>query len=170
MQQLASPAHPRRVLGNLGQSPNARSPAIFASKAFVAPTPGSKASGPKVVKPVMKKATLVPKASPAPISSPEGEAFGVRGVFSRTRGPAPPVIEAAWGEVGVLQSEKGPPPQWALEKAAAAAEAERAAFAIAEFVRTHPDAELLSGGKVRCSTTGHEIPLDLFWLKVRRLW
>ena len=43
--------------------------------------------------------------------------------------------------------------------------AERDALEIASFLESHEDAELLPGGKVRCTTTGHEMPLDMYWLR-----
>ena len=109
------------------------------------------------------------------------------GVFSRTRGPAPttqvafgtiegvleevigsmpPVVVTPWGDVGVLQRDRGPTPAHVLEAEERAAEAERPAAAVSEFIASHADAQLLPGGKkVRCNTTGHELPANLFWLK-----
>ena len=117
--------------------------------------------------------------SPGPFS---GEAFGVRGVFSRARGPSPattiafgsiegileeaigsmpPAVVTPWGDIGVLQRERGPTPAHVLEAEERAAEA----LAVSAFIESHADAQRLPGGKkVRCLTTGHELPLNLFWM------
>ena len=94
-------------------------------------------------------------------------AFGEQGILEDTVGHMPPVVEAM-GEVGVLQATRGPTPAWALQQEAEernqSAKSERDALAIAAFIESHSDAQLLPGGKVRCETTGHEMPLDMYWL------
>jgi hypothetical protein len=118
---------------------------------------------------------------PAPSPTWSGEAFGRRGVFSRIMGRAPQPASAfgiegvreadkghmpeeaeAYGESGVLQSERGHTP---VAHRGEGRTAERSALEIATFLEEHSDAELLPGGQVRCTTTGHKIPIDLYWLK-----
>ena len=93
---------------------------------------------------------------------PEQEVFGKRGVFSSVRGAAPPVT-SAFGKSGVLEETRGPTPEWALvDEAKERAAAVRLAN-VARFVEEHEDAVVV-GRKVRCTTTGHELPMDMFWL------
>ena len=116
-----------------------------------------------------------------------GEFFGRRGLFSSKRGPTPSLVTAfgisgiledvpgkppqtieVMGEAGVLEDTRGPTPAGVLaaqaEERARTAKSERDALAIADFLERHADAKLLAGGKVQCTTTGHEMPLDLYWL------
>ena len=94
------------------------------------------------------------------IMPPDATAFGVSGVLEKDIGDVPQEMEA-FDEWGVLQSDRGHTP-YAHRHEGRGAEA--SARAIAEFLESHADAELIAGGKVRCNTTGHEIPLDLYWL------
>lgn len=97
---------------------------------------------------------------------PVATAFGIQGVLETERGP-PPATTDVFGIEGVLESERGHTPdahRHEGREAAAAHEAE--AMRIARFLEEHKDdAELLPGGKVRCATTGHEMPLDMYWLE-----
>ena len=78
------------------------------------------------------------------------------------RGAAPPVT-SAFGKSGVLEETRGPTPEWALvDEAKERAAAVRLAN-VARFVEEHEDAVVV-GRKVRCTTTGHELPMDMFWL------
>lgn len=115
-----------------------------------------------------KRASSAPKAveEEQPFS---GEFLGRRGVFSRVRGPMPPVATAfgiegvleldrgpspatveAFGVEGILEYERGHTPVAHRHEGRAATEAHEAeALQIARFLQEHADAELLPGGKVR---------------------
>ena len=83
-------------------------------------------------------------------------AFGVTGVLEKDKGHAPQEVEV-FGQRGVLQSERGATPEAHKGEGRAAMQAsEERALTIAEFIAAHPDAQLISGGKVRCTTTGCE--------------
>lgn len=184
MTSLLSPAMPRRVLGAImGNSINSKERGVTKSA-----SKDDKAGG----RTSMEWSFLLGSTPSAEKSSGSpgafsGEFFGRRGTFSRKRGKTPAVISVfgeegiledtvgempkvikALGEEGVLQTMRGPTPKWALaeevEERARVAKSECDALVIAEFVEKHPDAQMLPSGKIKCTTTGHEMPLNLFWL------
>ena len=91
----------------------------------------------------------------------QASAFGVDGVLEPKIGMLPEEA-TAFGETGVLQRERGHTPFVYRHQGRSS---ETNAEAIAEFLQAHADAELIEGGKVRCTTTGFELPCDLYWLK-----
>ena len=94
--------------------------------------------------------------TPTPMSV---EAVGTRGIFQAKPGPAPAEVEV-FGLKGVFGSVRGPAPS----KAAAVAQGREAEYnseGVRAFLASHPDAELLPGGVVRCTKTRYEMPARL---------